>query len=78
MKEELKEHWWMYLLMLVVIFGIHLYLYRDTDEKLFYGFAMPLIISAGPIIGMLWGASYRRRNKEFRESIEREYKNLKK
>jgi len=78
MKEELKEHWWMYLLMLVIFFGIHLYLYRDTDDRWFYWLVMPLIISAGTIIGPLWGASYRRKNKNFRESIEREYKNFKK
>jgi uncharacterized membrane protein YqjE len=78
MKEELKEHWWMYLLMLVMFVSFRIYMQWDTDNRWLDWLVFPLILFVISTIGLLWGSAYRRKNKDFRESIEREYKNLKK
>ena len=78
MKEELKEHWWMYLLMLVMFVSFRIYMQWDTDNRWLDWLVFPLILFVISTIVLLWGSAYRRKNKDFRESIEREYKNFKK
>lgn len=76
LQKELKQHWWMYLSIIIVMFTVHLFLYRDTDQRWFYWLVLPTISGLGIVLGLLYGNIYRNKHKDFRESIDREMKNL--